>query len=329
MKKEMFSSEGKWYKGNLHAHTTNSDGRLTPAEMVEMYKSQGYQFMCLSEHDIYIDLRSEFDSEDFILLPGVETSIYCLEDRLKNIGDKKLLKKTHHIHGILGTEEMQRKAGNDVFQNGEKLTPPVFFGQWEGLKAAQDMVDYLKSKGCFTTYNHPVWSRVSMDEVTGLQGVWAMEIFNYGTEVECGEGYDKIFWDDMLRKGTHVNGFASDDNHNLEKLFDSFGGYVMVRSEELTHEAIVTHLLNGDYYFSGGPQIFRWGMEDDEIYVECSGVERIHFIAGGPIGCSETVLALDQKLTAARHKLTGNENYIRIECVDEKGRIAWTNPLWL
>ena len=329
MRKNMFAAEGEWHKGNLHAHTINSDGRLTPKEMVEMYKSQGYHFLCLSEHDIYTDLRSEFDSDNFILLPGVEASVYCLEDRLKNIGEKKLLKKTHHIHGILGTEEMQRKAGADLFKNGEKLTPPVYYGQWDGLNAAQEMVDYLNSKGCFTTYNHPVWSRVSMEEVTGLQGIWAVEIFNYGTEVECGEGYDKIFWDDMLRKGTHIYGFASDDNHNKENLFDSFGGYVMVRSEALTHEAIVSHLLNGDYYFSGGPRIFQWGIEDDWIFVECSDVEKVNFISGGSVGSSETVLCSEQKLREAYHKLSGKETYVRIECVDEQGRIAWTNPLWL
>lgn len=56
------------------------------------------------------------------------------------------------------------------------------------------------------------------------------------------------------------------------------------------------------------------------VLTGCSGVEKINFIAGGVIGGSETILS---------HELKGNETYIRIECVDEKGRTAWTNPLWL
>lgn len=28
---KMFSEKGSWFKGNLHSHTVNSDGRLTPA----------------------------------------------------------------------------------------------------------------------------------------------------------------------------------------------------------------------------------------------------------------------------------------------------------
>ena len=66
------------------------------------------------------------------------------------------------------------------------------------------------------------------------------------------------------------------------------------------------------------------------MFVECSGVEKINFIAGGVIGGSETILSHGiLPLTEGSHELKGNETYIRIECVDEKGRTAWTNPLWL
>lgn len=56
-----FSKEGNWYKGNLHSHTTNSDGMLTPKEAVALFREQGYHFLCFSEHDKYTDYRQEFD----------------------------------------------------------------------------------------------------------------------------------------------------------------------------------------------------------------------------------------------------------------------------
>lgn len=323
MIKKMFSENGNWYKGNLHSHTTNSDGRMKPEEAVTFYKNHGYHFMCLSEHDVYTDLREQFDCEDFILLPGVEASAWLLNK------EKTGLIKTHHIHGILGNQEMQKAAGDKLFQDGEKLEPPVFVEEWNGLEVAQKLSDYLRSKGCFTTYNHPVWSRVEMDEVAALQDVWAVEVYNYGTVIECGEGQDTVFWDAMLKKGTHVHGFASDDNHNPWKFFDSFGGYVVVRSEELTHEAIVNHLLAGDYYFSGGPEIYQWGIEDGKVFVECSDAERVNFIVGGTVGSSETILKHVNPIRRAVHDLKGNEKYVRVECVDEHGRTAWTNVLWL
>ena len=323
MRKTMFSESGSWYKGNLHSHTTNSDGRLTSAEAAAFYKNNGYHFLCLSEHDYYTDLRDQIDGETFILLPGVEASVNLLDET------GSYVKKTHHIHGILGNEAMRKAAGDKLLKHGERLIPPRFYGEWDGLKAAQDMIDTLNARGCFTTYNHPAWSRVEMDEVADLKHVWAVEVYNYGTVVECGEGYDSVFWEAMLRKGTRVGGFASDDNHNPPKFFDSFGGFVMVRSEELSHEAIVNHLMAGDYYFSAGPSIYQWGIEDGEVFVECSKAERINFIVGGPVGRSETILHHVTPLTGGRQVLRGDETYVRVECEDAMGRKAWTNAFFL
>ena len=348
MKRTMFSGEGQWYKGNLHSHTTNSDGRLAPAQSAALYQSYGYDFLCLSEHDVFTDLRGTLDTERFILLPGVEASAWllyvedenalraCLHEgmRLPEIEaalqkNKAGLLKTHHIHGILGNEAMQAAAGRNLFQNGDRLSPPLCFGQWDGLGVAQSLSVSLRSRGCFTAYNHPVWSRVDTAEAVPLRDVWAIEVYNYDTAVECGEGEDTVFWDAMLRRGTQIGAFASDDNHNPGRFFDSFGGWVCVRSEALTHEAIVNHLLAGEYYSSCGPEIYQWGIDGDTVFVECSDVARIHFLAGGFVGSSETMLRHETPLRHGEHRLRGGERYIRIECVDEKGRKAWTNPLWL
>ena len=52
---KMFSEKGSWFKGNLHSHTVNSDGRLTPAQSAAYYREHGYSFICFSEHDYYTD----------------------------------------------------------------------------------------------------------------------------------------------------------------------------------------------------------------------------------------------------------------------------------
>ncbi len=36
-----FPGQGNWYKGNLHSHTVNSDGKLLPVEAVALYKKNG------------------------------------------------------------------------------------------------------------------------------------------------------------------------------------------------------------------------------------------------------------------------------------------------
>lgn len=45
----------RWYKGNLHTHTFWSDGKAFPEEAVVWYKSRGYNFLGLSDHNIFQD----------------------------------------------------------------------------------------------------------------------------------------------------------------------------------------------------------------------------------------------------------------------------------
>ena len=41
MKKYLIPEEGRFYKANLHSHSTVSDGTLTPAQMKALYQSRG------------------------------------------------------------------------------------------------------------------------------------------------------------------------------------------------------------------------------------------------------------------------------------------------
>lgn len=322
---EGFSTAGSWYKGNLHSHTTNSDGMLTPEESVSLYKEQGYHFLCLSEHDVYTDYREEYNTDDFIILPGVEASAILYER--KGCNDRL---KVHHIHGILGTSEMQEGAKAPLFKHKEVLKVPKYYGQWDGAKTAQELADMLKERGMITTYNHPIWSRVVAEEFIYTKGPFALEIYNYNTVNESGTGYDTTHWDQMLREGRRIFGFASDDNHNEGLFADSFGGYVVVNAPELTHDAIINGLLEGNYYSSSGPEIYNFGVRDGVAYVECSPVNRVNFIVGNYINAGATVMCdgIEETLTRAEYKLKGNETYLRIECCDKYGKTAWTNAIY-
>ena len=46
------SATDHWYKGNLHTHTFWSDGDAPPEITVDWYKTNGYDFLALSDHNI-------------------------------------------------------------------------------------------------------------------------------------------------------------------------------------------------------------------------------------------------------------------------------------
>ncbi|MGN0421654.1 MAG: PHP domain-containing protein [Lachnospiraceae bacterium] len=323
-----FSQTGNWYKGNLHCHTVNSDGCLQPSEVVQLYREHGYHFLAISDHDLYSDYREEFDCKEFIILPAMEASAVLYKDERKNRSERL---KVHHIHGILGNCEMQAKAEKGLFRHLETYPVREYTSSWDGAKVAQDMQDDLKAHGCITIYNHPVWSRVNEEEFIYTEGITALEIFNYGTVNESATGYDALHWDVMLKNGRHIFATASDDNHNDGIIQDSFGGYIMVKAQKLDHESIINSIMSGNYYSTSGPKIYDWRIEDQKVYVNCSPVERVNIIAGNYINAGGVVQSEsgEDEITHAEFALKGNEEYVRIECVDCMGKTAWSNPIFL
>ena len=66
-----FEKAGKWYKANLHTHTTLSDGQVSAVEAVARYRQVGYQVLALTDHGRTNDLRGLSD-EDILVLNGLE-----------------------------------------------------------------------------------------------------------------------------------------------------------------------------------------------------------------------------------------------------------------
>ncbi len=312
------------YKGNLHSHTTNSDGCLTPEEAVLLYKKNNYHFLCLSEHDKYTDYRNEFNDENFIILPGLEASATLY---VKNNSSRRV--KTHHIHGILGSRNMQKNA-KKLFSHMEYLTPNLYYDNWDGHTVAQNLVNELLEHGCLTTYNHPVWSRVELKEFQYVENVWGLEIYNYNTVNESGTGYDVTYWDCILRTGKQIYGVASDDNHNEGLFDDACGGWIQVFADSLTHDSIIEAMLKGDFYSSSGPKIYAYEIKNNVVHIECSPCKRINFICGGDINVGITQIAKQNEyISHAEYILKGSETYVRVECIDYNNNIAWTNAIFI
>lgn len=307
--------EGKWFKGNLHCHSTNSDGRLSPEEVVKIYKEKGYAFLAFSEHELFTDLK-EFNEENFIIIPAIERGIYDEET-----------KKCHHIHGIQGNKEMIEKAAVPM-ENKERTEIP----KWDGQAGAQKIIDELIDRGNLVMLNHPRWSLTELEDFKELEGYFAMEIFNYGCEQENKTGLSTIYWDSILMRGKKVWGIATDDNHNKNKYgeasidFDSFGGWINVKAESLDKENIINALIEGRFYSSSGPEIYDFGIVDGEVYVECSDVKAIYFLTGDKRGYSRRNIN-GKDINRATYKLTGDEKYVRVECEDRYGKTAWSNPI--
>src|SRR6187431_384148 len=66
----------RWFKGNLHTHTVNSDGDSTPDDVVRWYRERDYQFLVLTDHNYLTSvdgLNAVHGADDkFVVVKGEE-----------------------------------------------------------------------------------------------------------------------------------------------------------------------------------------------------------------------------------------------------------------
>lgn len=127
-----------WYKGNLHTHTTNSDGAYTPEETMALYKSKGYDFLALTDHWFHGEGRQE---ENFLLLNGTEFDV-----------GSTVQEGIYHIVGI-GMEKA-----------------PALTKRAPGL-SAQKIIDEIHNVNGIAILAHPAWSLDRASEVAKLYGM--------------------------------------------------------------------------------------------------------------------------------------------------------------
>lgn len=151
-----------------------------------------------------------------------------------------------------------------------------------------------------------------------------MEIYNHKAQIETDRGDGIYLWDALLHAGRRVSAIASDDSHWHNA--DAFAGWIMVKAEENTPQALIAALKRGAFYASQGPEIHAIARDGDAIEVACSPASSI--ILAGDMTWRERVVGAG--LTRARLPLASERGgWRRLIVRDAMGRRAWSNPLWL
>lgn len=332
----LLPENGNFFKANLHCHTTCSDGRLTPAEIKEAYRKEGYSVVAFTDHDVFLrhdDLRDE----TFLPLNGFE-----IEINEENVPHEK--RKTCHLCFVALDEKERvqpiwhRSAylfGGAVGHRDDVIFDPEVpdFVRVYTPECVNEAIRIGKEHGFFVTYNHPVWSLESYPQYSRFEGMDAMEIQNYSSFVEGYEERSGAAYDDLLRQGKRLFCIAADDNHNAKPLSDpgcdSFGGYIVLKASELTYSAIAEALKTGAFYASEGPEIkeLYYDEEKRELHVVTSPAARISCTTAARSCRAVDLTRTGQTVTEAVFRLVPTDGYARLTVTDAKGKIAWTNAV--
>ena len=88
-------------RGNLHAHTTLSDGIRTPAQLIAEYEALGYDFLAVTDHEdkIPTEYWKTLDhlSSSLLLFHGIELNYWDYEQHVGRVmGDREELYVLNH-----------------------------------------------------------------------------------------------------------------------------------------------------------------------------------------------------------------------------------------
>jgi hypothetical protein len=308
----------RWFKGNTHTHTLNSDGDSSPGEVSHWYRDHGYDFLVLSDHNYFTvidELQREFDRERdklkkkaFLLIPGEEVT-----DSFKDEKREYAI----HVNGV----NTQRVVGK---QGGASVA-----------EVLQRCADGIRAAGGMPHINHPnyLWS-LTVEDIYSVQRLDHFEIFNGHPSVHNfgGGGSPSLeeIWDALLSRGRRIFGIAVDDAHS----FKVFGpeesnpgrGWVVVKAAALDRASIVGALARGDFYSSTGVELEDVAAGSGALSLRIKKVEDFRYRTEF-IGKGGKVLKEDASMTPT-YTLRADDLYVRARVRSSAGEYAWTQPLF-
>ena len=321
MKKYLLPNSGSFYKANLHSHTEMSDGRISPEQTKEFFKSNGYSIVAYTDHDIFVD-RSHLADEDFLPLNGLE-----LEINGRNFGRGWRDMETCHINLIalepdnLITPFYHRKKY--LLRNAPKYRHLLQFDEsepdYERFYTPQCINEMLlggRRKGFFTVYNHPSGSLEDYPAYSQYHYMHAMEMYNGKYE------YNPRVYDDLLRLGNIIYCVGGDDNHSTT---DAGFSWTMIKAEKLEYRTVTKALMDGHFYCSQGPEIYELYVEDKKLHIKTSDAFEIIFnSAARAPGCYHRAEP-GSYLNEASFDILPECVYVRVTVVGPNGKTASTN----
>lgn len=292
-----FAAPGRFHRGNLHTHSTRSDGAREPEDVCAHYRDAGYDFIALSDHFL-----------PKYAFPVTDTRPYRVD------GFTTLLAaEVHTTATSLG--EMWHLLAIGL--------PPDFPATVAGEHGPQ-LAARCRAAGAWVVIVHPGWYALTAQDADSIPDADAVEIYNHTSQLRTDRGDGSYLIDQLLANGRRVTVCATDDAHF--QCDDTLGGWVMVKADANEPQRLLQALKDGCFYSSQGPAIEHVEYHDDRIDVRCSPARAVIALGRG----SAAVQQLGDGLTRVSLPRAPLERggFARIVVADAAGRRAWTNPYW-
>lgn len=291
-----FNRPGRFLRGNIHTHSTRSDGRLSPEEVCRAYRRAGYDFLMLSDHFL-----AEYR------YPVTDTRPFRRDGFTTLIGAELHAPATSH-------GELWHIVAAGL---------PLDFPALQPGEDAAALARRARAAGAFLGFAHPNWSGLSVEEARLMDMVHAVEIYNHGSARDTDRGDGSYLLDALSNEGRRLSCYAVDDAHFHRE--DYFGAWTMVKADSSEPEALVAALKAGDFYSTQGPELKSLTIEHGHIVVRSSPVSSIAVLGRGCRSPRQGGGGIEEFRTPLG---PFRNHWFRVVLIGADGRRAWSNPVW-
>lgn len=299
-----------FHRGNLHTHSTESDGDAPVATIVSSYRDRGYAFLAMTEHNKRLDpaAYARFERPGFRIVAGEEVTTTGAD-------------KPVHVNAICASGLVEG-------------------GAFDTKRAAlSHAVERTHELGGIALVNHPNFARALDAEDlwsardAELLEIWSGHPYVYSAGVD-GRPSHEALWDEMLTRGARFFGVAVDDAHHYgdtppaaeaARPFRAWVATFAAQEDRLSANEVCESLRRGHFYSSNGAAIRRFEVNERTMTVWTVLADSlVEFI--GPRGA--VLSAVRPGKEGATYELRGNEQYVRARVTNARGERAWTQPMW-
>ena len=283
-----YETNGTWYKGNSHIHSTASDGGKTPTELAQMYADAGYHFLFRTDHWVSSHVEAEAEEYPLLWLDGIEL---------------------------------------DGFDHGGSPYHAICLGTFTGITHEMGFVAALeaaRAQDGLLILAHPHWMGNSLEDALrwGFHGV---EIYNHVCRWLNGKGDGTVYWNTMLERFPSTLAFAVDDAHICPEHPGWNGGWIMVNAPNYSRQAIQAAIRAGNFYSTCGPEFHAIECDGTYVTVRTSPVQFARLV--GPAYLGNRIGSFGGGLLREATFEIPDWPYAYLEVEDDHGRRAWTNTL--
>jgi len=240
-----WSSFGQ-YKADFHAHSFNSDGSNTVAQMVEDHYNKGFDIFSMTDHSVLTPNWDKIaNGVTSARKAEIEAGVYRNGKPMIDIDNCNEQSATDHINSFFadyndvdgGTNTMAGTIAAVEAHGG--ITHINHAGRYTGAA-------YVSDNESIAISNNPLVVQKYTDLFKAYPSCIGMEIIN---KIDNESKSDRVLWDNILKEmmpdGRFVWGFSNDDSHSLDATGYSWN--IMLMPEQ-TQTATRTAMETGAFY---------------------------------------------------------------------------------